>query len=379
MGSGSHAAQASSVNPALNTAQNINQAKNDPRVQALLQQMSGGKLSLQDALAQAGQMKAGAHVDPNAAERAGLQKQLNDLPQSNGMNLALDGQRHGIQQKIDALKDTSPVQQDTDFGQALREAAYTDPGTGSMLASDFVRNDALTKGLFGAGGIQDQSQARYGELNQDYGTDRNALMGRDESYGLTPTDLAAYGQASGDIARQFGQSGNNLAAMLSAQGLGSSKAPATQAYSGLLGNQNEQLAKAQMGIAQNRIATARGLANDRMNATLQAQGANNALMGGLGTLGQNAMTNQFNRQLQGSEDAYNQRAGTAGLGMQNQGLQQNVNNASWTQEQQSKGPGLGQILGGLVGGGISGLASGLGANAAGNIIKPVAQEVKFIG
>lgn len=369
MGSGTSAPKADSTNNALNTAQNLSTAKNDPRVQALLQQMGSGKLSLQDALAQAGNIKAGPHVDPNAEKRATLQKQLEATPVNAAFGQAPNGSREYIQQQIDGLKDTSPVQQDTDFSQALREAAYTDPGTGSALASQAVRSDPLTSGLFGAGGIQDQSQSRYGELNQDYGADRNALMGKDESYGLTPTDLAAYGQASGDIARQFGQSGNNLSAMLASQGLSSSNAPSAQAFSGLLGNQNEQLAKSQMTIAQNRIQTARGLANDRMNATLQAQGANNALMGGLGTLGQNAMTNQFNRQLQGSEDAYNQRAGTAGLAMQNQGLQQNVANAAFAQEQATKGPGLGDILGGLASGVAGAAAGGFGSAVGGAAAK----------
>ncbi len=284
-------------NTALGTQQSQSAAQNSPQMQQLMAQYGSGNMSLQQALQQAG----------------GIQGGMNALA-SNGV-------------------------------------------TGSEMAANEVQNGGLTSGLFGQGGIQDQSQAQSGNLANNLQQDRQALSGNDQSYGLNSQDLAAYGQASGNIANQYGAAGNNLAQSLASRGLGAAgSGVAAQSFSTLGGSQNEQLAQAQQQIAQNRIQTAQNLAQFRTQADVQQQAQNNQLMQGLGQLGQSAQQNQYGRQLAGSEDQYNQLAGTAAAGMQNQGLQQNIANSQFAQQQATKTPDLGDAL-------SQGFVSGAGSSA----------------
>jgi hypothetical protein len=241
-------------------------------------------------------------------------------------------------------------------------ALATDPITGSKIANEQVMNNPLYAGLFGQDGLGKKAQDNYSlygqqALNQqqNIADDRNALLGRDQSYGLTDNDLAAYGQASGNIARNFAANDANLAQSLADRGLsqgGSMSAIAN--FGGALGNKNEQLAQLQTQIATNRINTAKELAQSRasadqanQNAMLGAQSSAGSLAGNIGQLGMNAQNQQYNQQLQGAENAYNTQAGAAGQAMQNQNLQQNINNSQWAQDQASNP--LNTILGSAAG------------------------------
>lgn len=109
-------------------------------------------------------------------------------------------------------------------------------------ATKGVQDSAFTKDLFGAGGLQSQLAKEQADLSA-------------RGFSLQPQDYEAYGQASGDISRLFGQQEQQASQSLARRGLmsaGSGAAGAT--FSGLAGNKNEMLAKAQTDIAQKRMA-----------------------------------------------------------------------------------------------------------------------------
>jgi hypothetical protein len=109
-------------------------------------------------------------------------------------------------------------------------------------ATKGVQEGALTKGLFGAGGLQEQ-----------LGNEQKDLSSR--GYELTQGDREAYGQTAGDVSRMFGQQNQAATAQLARRGLGSGASGAAGAtFSGLQGNKNEMLARAQTDIAQKRMA-----------------------------------------------------------------------------------------------------------------------------
>lgn len=360
---GSNAKEASAANPAMGVVQTNNAARNSPQLQALMAQYGSGGLSFADAVKQAQGLKAS---DPYAADRAAAQKKLADAKQQ----AAIFGDTPAVQnviQKIQGELDSIPqvnVDQ-TNMGSTLSDMIATDPVLGSRFAADEVRSNPLSSGLFGAGGIQDQAQSRFGLLGQNIEDSRQALMGRDESYGLQDSDLKAYGQAAGNTARTYGAQGQSIAQALANRGLGSAdNGAAIGAFSGMIGNQNEQLANAQLQIAQNRINTAKDLATTRMNADLQAQGQNNGLIQGLGTLGQQALSNQYGRQMAGSENTYNQNAGAAGLAMENRSQQQAINDNQWAQQQASSFNPL-NVLGGAVSSGLGAAAGAVGTSLGG--------------
>jgi len=150
--------------------------------------------------------------------------------------------------------------------------------TGSRMAADEIRNGDLTKGLYGEGGLQDR-----------LGTEEKDLAAR--GYSLQPQDHEAYGQASGNIARQFGQQEQDVSKSLNRRGLGgTSSGAAGAAFSGLAGNKNEMLAKAQTDIAQKRMADTQ----QRLQSTRN-------MMGSLGQQAQGAQDAQFGRQLAGRQ------------------------------------------------------------------------------
>lgn len=145
-----------------------------------------------------------------------------------------------------------------------RDAAY-----GASLNT--LREGPLTKSLFGAGGLQD----RLGSEEQ-----RLASQG----YSLQPQDHEAYGQASGNISRQFGQQEQDLSKMLARRGLGGGSSGAAGAgFSGLAGSKNEMLARAQTDIAQKRMA-------DTNQRLLQTR----SMLGSLGMGGQQAANEMAN-------------------------------------------------------------------------------------
>lgn len=189
----------------------------------------------------------------------------------------------------------------------MQNALATGAGTGSMFATQQVQNNPILGQLFGNGG----------ELTKSIGKEQEL---QNQGFKIQPQDVEAYGQASGDIARMFGQSENSLANSLANRGLASAPSGSAGAqFSGLQGNKNEQLAKAQMDIA-----------NQRMQNTMQRIGQQQQFIGQLGSQGANAINQQYGRQLEGANyqkgglnaaaglnTSQNQTANAANLGAAN--------------------------------------------------------------
>lgn len=134
---------------------------------------------------------------------------------------------------------------------------------------NMLKDNVSTKGLFGSGGLNDRLGAEEKDL---------ASTG----YGLQGSDREAYGQAAGDISRQFGQQEQDASKMLARRGLGGgSSGAAGAAFSGLAGSKNEMLAKAQTDIAQKRMADT--------TQRLQATRSQMQSLGMAGSQAQNAM------------------------------------------------------------------------------------------
>lgn len=169
--------------------------------------------------------------------------------------------------------------------------------TGSKVAEQQLMGNETQRGLYGPEG---QLGKVEGKLNSLY----------DQGFNLTPEDQTMYGQMSGDIARQFGQQGNQAASNLASRGLSNSGAAGAM-FSGLAGNQNEMLAKAQQSIAQQRF-------QNTMNQIGQYQN----FVSGLGAQHENALQNQYGRQLAGAQ---NQRQGLQSTAQLQQGQNQAQN------------------------------------------------------
>lgn len=145
-----------------------------------------------------------------------------------------------------------------------RESA--DYAKGMAEAEKGVQESAFTKGIFGQGGMQE----RIGKEELD-------LANR--GFQLSQEDREAYGQASGDISRLFGQQEQQATQNLARRGLASAGSGAAGAvFSGLAGNKNEQLGKMQMQIANQRMENTRQrlFQNRQMQQDLANQGANMA-------------------------------------------------------------------------------------------------------
>lgn len=148
------------------------------------------------------------------------------------------------------------------IGNVLKQAMQgqqTYSGTGA----DEIQNGPMS-GLYGKGGALDRSNS-----------EEQKLAG--QGFQLTPEDHEAYGQASGNVARMFGQADQGLSQSLSDRGL-SNSGIAGAAFSGAQGNKNEQLAGLQHQIADSRIK----MNQDRLNSTRNfmtqlGSGANTAM------------------------------------------------------------------------------------------------------
>lgn len=182
-------------------------------------------------------------------------------------------------------------------GQELANQLATGATTGSRFATDQVQNNGILGGLFGNGGQMQQAEGKLTDLNN-------------QGFELKPEDMTLYGQTSGNIARMFGQQGNQASQDLASRGLASAPSGAAGAmFSGLAGNQNEMLANAQQQIMQQRF-------QNTQNQIAQQQN----FVGQLGQQGANAINQQYGRQLSGAQ---NQRQGIEGAA----GLQQGANSA----------------------------------------------------
>ncbi len=160
----------------------------------------------------------------------------------------------------------------------LANAMATNPLSGSRMANEQVMNSPILGQLFGKGGQLEQASGRVTDL-------------ANRGYSLQPEDNEAYGQASGNIARMFGAQEQGLGQSLANRGLAQGGSGAAYAgFAGLQGNKNEQLANSQRQIADNRMQMNQKRLVDAQNYTSQ-----------LGGQADQAITNQYNRQLAGAK------------------------------------------------------------------------------
>jgi hypothetical protein len=165
-------------------------------------------------------------------------------------------------------------------------------------------------------------------------------------YQLTPEDKTAYGQASGNIARQFGQSEKGLAHALASHGLSNSGA-AGAGFTGMMGNKNEQLANLQTQIA-----------DQRMKTNMARLGQMQNFMTSLGQQAQGAIGQQFNESNQQMKDRYDMGMGIlkGDQGQKNEQMKQMSQTAQPNQ------------TGSILSGALQGASSGLGfASQAGGL------------
>lgn len=220
------------------------------------------------------------------------------------------------------------------FAQEFKNALATDPTTAGIFASEQVRSDPTFSKVYGQGGEYDKS---LGQIDKYRSNEANQL-GRinklqDQGYQLTPGDNSMYGQAAGNVTRQFGQQGNQAAASLRARGLGNSGA-AGATFSGLAGNQNEMLAKAQQDIMQQRFANTQqqlgqmqSLYSTQAGQTQQQQDYTKGQTQDFGNL----KASQEQSNLAGVNTFKNNQNSNINNDLQNQGLylnQENENNAA---------------------------------------------------
>jgi hypothetical protein len=259
-------------------------------------------------------------------------------------------------QSADALSGNNPL---------VEQAIQNNPQMQQAIASQQVMGSAPMQGLYGAGGLQSQAENNYSGASNNLASDRQALMGNDQSYGLTSQDLAAYGQASDQASRMFAGQGQQLSQQLANQGLGAANSgSAAQGFSNIYGNQMEQLQGLQNQISQNRINTAMNLAQARTSADLNEQNQSGALAGNLGAMGQSAINSQQNLNQQGINGANQQMDANAGQ-LQNQANSlQNQANTQFDQ-QQASGLNFNTLLGGGLGAATGSAGSAVGGAAAG--------------
>jgi len=200
-------------------------------------------------------------------------------------------------------------------------ALAASPIYGSKVAQDQVMSDPTLAGLYGAGGTMSNANNTWNQLNN-------------QGFTLQPQDVEAYGQAAGNIARQFGQAGQSLSQSLADRGMAGGNTGGAQAqFSGLQGNKNEALGQMQMAIAQNRY-----------NQNMQRMGQLQGFIGSLGSMGQNAENSAYNRNLGGYNAQLSTANDAANQNRDDYTAQQNANQASITSQNANKIRNLGDAM-----------------------------------
>ncbi len=222
-------------------------------------------------------------------------------------------QTQGASMGVNPYAGFDPNQQTT-FAQNAQNAGSVGNVNDPNAATNQVMNNGVLGGLFGQGGQLQQAENQVTDLTNN-------------GFNLNNTDKTAYGEAAGNIARQFGQNDQSLSQSLANRGL-SNSGIAGQEFSNSLGNKNEQLAGLQTQIAQNRM---------NMNQQRLAQTQN--FMAQLGQQGQNAIQGQSatNRANQGFANDVNQQKFSNAMGIL--GAQTGQGNEQFSQYQQSQRPG----------------------------------------
>lgn len=323
------------------------QAANDPRILEALQNYQSGGASLQDSISALSGMKA----DPNAnsklqKEIAALEAKKNAKPVfSQGMGplpIALNPFSRDDEAKLAALKGdlkAAKAGQASMPRHAINEI-FSNPLTGTQVATEQVQSNPLLAGMFGKGGMQDRMLTEEQDLAQ-------------RGWTLKPEDYEAYGQASDDISRMFGQEEASLASMLASRGLAAGASGAAgAAYSGLQGNKNERLAGQQRQIAQQRMEMNRQRLNDVRNMSLESN-----------QLAQSAIQGQYGRNRESVQDYRSVLKDAASAGQMRQGQE----NLAFDQRVATQGPGIGGVIGGIAGAGLGALTGGIGTSLGSSI------------
>jgi len=241
-----------------------------------------------------------------------------------------------------------------------------DPTTATKYAVEKLQKDDpfFNKGVESYNRAADQESKYYANADAD----REALSGKGDYWKLTDDDFQAYGQAKDDLARMFGGQEASLAQALADRGLGAAPSGAAmQAFSGLQGNKYEQLANAQRKIVADRVNTAKEMLTQRANLNSQLLGQTQTHMRGMGQLGQDAIANQYNRQLGAQNQAHGQQMDIIGADQRQQQMAQDAANSAFEQQQQTKQGSLFEnALAGGIGSFIGGYGGGLGATMGKN-------------
>ena len=200
-------------------------------------------------------------------------------------------------------------------------ALSTSPIAGHAVASQQVMNDPLTKQAFGEGG----------SLSNAYGQESNLA---NRGYSLQPEDYEAYGQASNNIARQFGGAENGLSQALASRGMGAAGSnPAAAQFSGMYGNKNEQLGQMQQQIAQQRMNTNMQRLNQTRSYIANMQGQADA-----------AQNQAFNQNLAGQQSRQNNLIAQQGADTGQFSAQAGVDQASQNSKLANQKQGLGDLF-----------------------------------
>ncbi len=213
----------------------------------------------------------------------------------------------------------------------------------SLQYQDTMASNPFLAALLGQGGAYDKAGTRANDLLAQE-KDRSGFQ-------LNSQDREAYGQASGDITRQFGNQENQVANSLASRGFGGGDSGlAGAAFSGLAGTKNEQLAKAQTQIADARMQFAQKSLADTRKALTDTWGFMDKSAG----TGNLAVRGQAEGMYRGST-AYDNSYGTHNDALA-KAHQQNVDNTN---------PTLGQMFGAGLGAGASDLGMSLIPSAQG--------------
>lgn len=217
--------------------------------------------------------------------------------------------------------------------QRLYRAFANDYDNQMNLADKGVQESAMTKNLYGQGGLNERLNSEEQKLAS-------------QGFQLTQDDREAYGQTAGDVSRLFGQQEQAATQNLARRGLASASSGASGAmFSGLAGNKNEMLAKAQTDIA-----------NKRMQNTLQRLQQTRNQMQTLGVQGADLARTRYQDKGQGLMNAVN---------VENLGNEQNRN--ALQDKNDAFKPGLLETIGNGLQTGIGNLASAAPGMAVGGL------------
>lgn len=212
---------------------------------------------------------------------------------------------------------------------------------GSQTATKEIQNNPILGQLFGGQG----TLARTTQEEQNLAS---------RGFSLKPEDYEAYGQASGNVARMFGESDKGLAEALASRGLSSSGA-ANRGFITSQGNKMEQLAGLQ-----------RKIADDRMKSNMERLGQTRNFLSNLGQQGAQNIEQQYGRQLSGEQQAFNEQQGKARAGMALISGQANQGNENFAQQRQTEHlPGWAMMGGGAAAGAASALQNSKGSGGGG--------------